>query len=997
MESLAQPGAILVSKNTYQKVNPYFDFEDLGKYEVKGKKEQQEVYKLNRQRERSHLGFTRQIYPEMVGRDAELNKLELQVLKAVDGDGSIVNVIGEAGIGKSRLIAELKNREIIKKVALREGRAISMGKGLSFYPVVDIYKNWAKIKEGDSDATAINKLETSIRSVTPQDLNEILPFIATLMGIKLKGRYAERVKGIEGEALEKLILKNVKDLLIKSSGLIPIVIVIEDLHWADLSTIELLESLFRLAETQRILFINVFRPRYTETGVRIVQTIKENFPNHYVEIELQPLNEQMSETLINNILNIGGLPHGVRDRIVIRSGGNPFFIEEVVRSFIDDGIILRKNGEFEVTPKIESVVIPQTINDVLIARIDRLEDKTKDLVKTASVIGRSFFHRILTEVLKTFEDIDNRLEYLKEIQLIRDRIRLEELEYLFKHALTQEAAYESLLVQKRKELHHLVAQSIEIVFSDKIYEFYGMLAFHYSKGEDLEKAEEYMIKAGEEALRSSASLEALTYYKEALKLYIGQTKDKADPEKLAKYEKNIATAYFNKGQYENALTYFDSVLAHWRIRYPKRSASVLFILFYHLISLIVILYFPSIRPKKIPNQRVNDFFNLVWEKDITLVHVNPKRSFTEQIGELVGLFRYDISKVDIGTEFLLGSGTLFCWTGFFKPGKKLLAHAEHFVKPGNNTHQIAYHFFSTVCNYTSGSWSDIKSYDDTLTEFGLTQGEFWYSACYIFFHTENAIERGNFGHAERLIKKLSEIWEKYDYEMANVFHHNLKARLSIKIRNIYDAQISADELLLLSIKKGVDPHQLTSHGFRATTDLLLKDMESAKEFLSQAQKIEMKQDFWPPLFISPMVRASLFLEIRLIEDALCFQDKSRIVKHKKSALQKVKMAFRHTMKYAPDRPGIFRLIGVYWWIIGKQNRAVKWWKKATEEGERLMARPDLARTYMEIGKRLSEKTSKHKEINGISAEQYLEKAREMFEEMNLQWDLDELDRIVSYR
>jgi len=263
-----------------------------------------------------------------------------------------------------------------------------------------------------------------------------------------------------------------------------------------------------------------------------------------VEIELQPLNEHMSERLINNMLNISGLPHGIRDRIVVRSGGNPFFIEEVVRSFIDDGGIIRKNGGFEVTPKIDSVVIPQTINDVLIARIDRLEDKTRELVKTASVIGRSFFHRILSEVVTTLEDIDKRLEYLKQIQLIRERIRMEELEYIFKHALTQEAVYESLLTQKRKDLHLIVANTIERVFSDKLYEFYGMLAYHYSKGEHLEKAEEYMIKAGEEALRSSASSEALDYYQEALKLYLKKHGHNTDPEKLVMFEKNIALALF---------------------------------------------------------------------------------------------------------------------------------------------------------------------------------------------------------------------------------------------------------------------------------------------------------------------------------------------------------------------------------------------------------------------------------------------------------------------
>jgi predicted ATPase len=146
------------------------------------------------------------------------------------------------------------------------------------------------------------------------------------------------------------------------------------------------------------------------------------------------------------------------------------------------------------------MVIPHTINDVLMARIDRLEEETRNLVKIASVIGRNFFHRILAEVARTVEDIDDRLSYLKEIQLIRERRRMEEVEYLFKHALAQEAAYESILVQKRKELHLKTADSIEKIFNERLHEFYGMLALHYSRGENIDKSEEYMIKAGDVAI-----------------------------------------------------------------------------------------------------------------------------------------------------------------------------------------------------------------------------------------------------------------------------------------------------------------------------------------------------------------------------------------------------------------------------------------------------------------------------------------------------------------
>jgi class 3 adenylate cyclase len=281
MEGLADAGTTYVTEATFQPTRELFHFEALGKKVVKGKEKSIPVFKLLSAKEtvyRPRLGSERMIYSQMVGRNDHMDKLELQVMKAINGKGSIVNIIGEAGIGKSRLVAELKTHEIIKKVALFEGRAISIGRNLSFHPVIDFFKQWAQIREDDSEPTAFNKLEATIRSLTPDTYEEILPFVATLMGMQLSGKYAKRVEGIEGEALEKLILKSLRDLLTRAAEINPLVMVIEDLHWADTSSIELLESLFRLAENHRILFINVFRPGFSETGDRIVETITERLP-----------------------------------------------------------------------------------------------------------------------------------------------------------------------------------------------------------------------------------------------------------------------------------------------------------------------------------------------------------------------------------------------------------------------------------------------------------------------------------------------------------------------------------------------------------------------------------------------------------------------------------------------------------------------------------------------------------------------------------------------
>ena len=344
-------------------------------------------------------------------------------------------------------------------------------------------KQWANIKENDSESSAFNRFELAVQHVDMSNSNEVIPFVATLMGMKLSSAYADRIKDIEGEALEKLIFKNVRDLLIKVSESAPVVIIIEDLHWADQSSIELMSFLYRLAEKSSILFINVFRPGYSETGDLIAKNLKGNLSLYFIEIVLKSLDEKLSEKLINNMLRISGLPYNIIENVVKRSDGNPFFIEEVVRSFIDIEAVVLKNGKYEVTEQINKINIPHSINEVFMARIDRLEENNRNLLKVASVIGRNFFYRILNEVAEDIDDLESKLSHLKSIQLIRERRSLEEIEYLFKHALAQEVAYESILETKRKILHLKVAAAIETIFRERLNNFYGILSYHFMSRE----------------------------------------------------------------------------------------------------------------------------------------------------------------------------------------------------------------------------------------------------------------------------------------------------------------------------------------------------------------------------------------------------------------------------------------------------------------------------------------------------------------------------------
>jgi tetratricopeptide (TPR) repeat protein len=929
----------------------------------------------------------------MVGRNDHMDKLELQVMKAINGKGSIVNIIGEAGIGKSRLVAELKTREIIKKVALFEGRAISIGRNLSFHPVIDFFKQWAQIRENDSEPTAFNKLEATIRSLTPNAYDEILPFVATLMGMKLSGKHAKRVEGIEGEALEKLILKSLRDLLTRAAEINPLVIVIEDLHWADTSSIELLESLFRLAENHRILFINVFRPGFNETGDRIVETISEKLSVYYVEIMIEPLDEKVSETLISNMLNIGELHHAFIGRIVQRVGGNPFFIEEIVRSFIDSDAIVLKDGSFQITEKINTMAIPNTINDVLMARIDRLEEPTRDLVKVASVIGRNFFYRILKEVSDMFEDLDDRLSYLKEIQLIRERRRTEELEYLFKHALAQQVAYESILPQKQKELHLKVADSIEKVFDDRLHKYHGMLAYHYSRAENLEKAEEHLIKAGEEALKSSASNEALHYYQEALDLYLKKYGDSADSEKIAMLEKNIALALFNRGQYEEALEYFDKALNFYWGELPKGPLSEVFKFFSGFIHLLISLYLPFLKFRKIPTRNDNEALELFLKKLKALSVVNAKGFFVESFQFYKRVTRYDLTKFESGVGLFVGASTLFSFTGIsFRLSRKILAFAKDRVHQDNAKMFIVYELCETIHNYMEGNWKTINAYDDDLVNKNLSIGEIYWTSQHYHWHGWPKIYQGYLDIPKLLVNKLNEIYDVYENDLCIMLKLLLNTGLLMECRKLHDA--------LIEIEKGIEFGQKISLGTslihmfscKARINILMGDIEEAQKSLAHANKIRREVDT-VPWMLSNFCRSQVEYDLYRLNESIKNGNKTESFEYRKKAFKSNKMLLKQSQKVAQHRTESYKLMGVYCWLVNKQKKALKWWVRAIKEGERLGARLELSRTYYEVGKRLLESESKYKMLNGIKAEAYLEKARVLFEEMNLQWDLDELDRV----
>ena len=995
MEQLAAPGTTYATREVFRLARGMFKFENLGPKVIKGRDQSIHVYRVRTSRTdvyRPRPGTERIIFSAMVGRDTELDQLEAQVQQLIAGSGGVINIIGEAGIGKSRLMAELKQRAAIRQVLLLEGRAISMGRNLSFHPMVDLLKQWTRIKVEHDAEEAFVRLGAAIMDLFGKQAGELLPFVATLMGLGMPAPYSQRLAGIEGEALEKLIRKTVRELFTRLSAARPLVIVVDDMHWSDRSSIELIESLYRLAASEQILFINLFRPGYVGTGQRILESLKTNPLITPLDIVLEPLDANGSEKLIANMLNLQGAHHTIIGQIVQRASGNPYFIEEVVRSFIDEGAIVVRGGKFEVTSKFDRVTIPNTISDVLMARIDRLDEEARNLLKVAAVIGRNFFYRILAEVADSVRDLDRQLTYLKKTELIRERRRLEELEYLFKHALAQEAAYASILPEKRKALHLKVADTIQKVFAEKLHAFYGMLAYHYSRGENLDKAEAALIKAGEEALKSSASSEALHYYREALYLYRSKAGDAADSAKVAQLEKNIALALYNRGQYEEALEYFNKAqLSYWG-RPANHPATSTLVLVFGLGHILAGVYLPWLKFRRRPTPQDEEALDLFFKKLKCLSIVQPRQFFIDSMQFYRKLVQFDLAQVDAGFGLFAGASSLFSFSGIsFWLSRGVLDFIRRRIRRDDVKAYIIYDFFEVLHQYLAGNWHDIEAIDDDLVEQNLKLGEVYWASLPLYWHGLHHLYSGELDAAWQIVIRLEEIADTYGNEATQLLSHLLSTGMLLDTGQLPEAMDRID--------KGIDFAQQTNTGLalihllscKAMTHILMHDREAAEQHMEQAALI--RRDL-----VAVPWQLAMFLKTRTALDLYRLREETRngmktgAPKYHEKALRSCRAFVRQTRKVAQHRTEALRMMGDYFWLNQNAKQALKWWRKSIREGQRLGARLELARTYFEVGRRLLDDRSPYASLDGTEAPAYLKKARTAFEAMGLERDLDKLCR-----
>jgi class 3 adenylate cyclase/tetratricopeptide (TPR) repeat protein len=507
MESNAEPGTILASENTHRLSGRFFDFESLGAIRVKGKDEAIPAYRLIQPSEVETRieasvakGLTR-----FVGRRRELETLNEAFEKARSGEGQVVGVVGEAGVGKSRLLLEFRNKLPKGEYLHLEGQCLHYGRSMPYLPILDAFRTYLGIKEGEKESVIKQKMQKRIVG-SDETLTRCLPPIQELFSAKVDD---EGFAKLEPKQKRERTFEAIRDILIRGSQSRPIVWAVEDLHWIDKTTEEFLEYMIGWLPNARMLLIFLYRPEYTHQW---------GSKSYYRQIGVGQLSSGTSAELVQAILEGGDVVPELRELILSRASGNPLYMEELTHSLLENGTVQKQGDQFVLARTVSEIQVPDTVQGIIAARMDRLEETLKRIMQVASVIGREFAFRILHAITEMKEDLKSNLLNLQGLEFIYEKSLFPELEYIFRHALTQEVAYNSLLVNRRKDIHEKIGGAIESLYPERLEEFYEMLAYHYSKSGNLEKACRYLKESAEKAVRNDALFEGVRFYKEAIEV-----------------------------------------------------------------------------------------------------------------------------------------------------------------------------------------------------------------------------------------------------------------------------------------------------------------------------------------------------------------------------------------------------------------------------------------------------------------------------------------------
>jgi len=506
MEQMAMPGSILATANTWRLVEGYVVARSLGPRAVKGLDRSIDVWEVTGAavaRSRLHAAVSRGL-TRFVGRDVELDHLQRALERAAAGHGQVVGVVGEAGVGKSRLYWEFMRSPATRGWLVLETRSASYGKAAPWLPVVELLRSYFRLEDAD-DARVVREKVTGKLLVLDEAFRPFAPAVLALLGVVNDDPEWQRT---DPAHRGRRMVEAVKRILLRESQVQPLLVLCEDLHWIDPETQALLESLVDSLPTSRILLLVNYRPEYRHGW---------GGKTYYTQLRVDPLGAASAEALLSSLLGDDLRLAPVRALLATRTAGNPFFIEETVRGLVETGIVTGERGAYRLARPVETIHMPATVQAVLAARIDRLPATVKSLLQAAAVIGKDVPFALLEAVVDhPGTDLRAGLEQLQAAEFLYELSLFPDLEYTFKHALTLEVAYQSLLRERRRALHEAVLRALERGVHGARTERSDVLAHHAVGAEAWGDAARYLFQAGEQALAEGRTRAGASFYTAAI-------------------------------------------------------------------------------------------------------------------------------------------------------------------------------------------------------------------------------------------------------------------------------------------------------------------------------------------------------------------------------------------------------------------------------------------------------------------------------------------------
>jgi DNA-binding NtrC family response regulator/tetratricopeptide (TPR) repeat protein len=447
-------------------------------------------------------GPERGLAARFVGRESELGLLRQRLHQAETGQGQIVSIAGEPGIGKSRLLREFQ-RQVADGAAWMEGQSIAFGRTMAFHPLIDLVRRSFRIDEADPKAVIAEKIDLGVLQLG-EDLRPVLPFLRYLLSVD-PGDAA--ILQLHPQLRRAGIFDGLRRVLARTAEGRPLVVVWEDLHWADQASEEFVALLGGGLAGHRILMIETSRPEYRPPATNRA---------FHTRLGLTALSPDDSVAMASGLLSVASLPEALQRLLLRRAEGNPFFLEELLRSCQETGMIRREGTHLILAATLDEIALPDTIQDLIRVRIERLGAEPRQMLDVAAVVGREFLRRVVDRLADSPAASERALSELQALDLIRERTLFPELTYTFKHALTLEVAYEALRPDRRTNLHQAVGEALEALHAGRLEEHCEVLARHFSKAKEWGKALEYFLMAARKAAHAFAIREALALYDQAL-------------------------------------------------------------------------------------------------------------------------------------------------------------------------------------------------------------------------------------------------------------------------------------------------------------------------------------------------------------------------------------------------------------------------------------------------------------------------------------------------